>query len=401
MPKPVDVVVLGGGLIGLAAARVLSAAHPGKRIIVLEKEAQVVSHQSGRNSGVMHAGIYYQPGSLKARLCRSGKADLETYARNKGIPVEQSGKLIVALSGDEIGRLDELERRARANGVPGLRRIPGNKIPDIEPDAAGVAALHSPTTAVVDFRTVGRSLVEDLEAAGAEVRTGVCVLGMEERNDGVALATSRGEVSARIVLVCAGLHADRMARMAGLDPGGRIVPFKGRYYRLKAGSGVSVRGNIYPVPNPKFPFLGVHLTRRIDGEIWIGPTATLATGREAYRFTELAWRDLGDALGFGGLYRFLARNRSAVLREFPAGISKRLYSRQVCRYLPGVTAEDLESGPSGIRAQFMTRDGRLVDDFAFAESARMVHVLNAPSPAATAALSIGKYLASKVEQRLS
>ena len=394
----VDVVVVGAGIVGLATARALLRDRPGLDLVVLERD-EVAAHQSGHNSGVVHAGIYYAPGSLKARLCRSGKERLEAYAASRGIPFEQNGKLIVARNDEELGRLAELERRAAANGVPGLRRLAAAEITEIEPHVVGVAALHSPSTGVIDFPTVGRALRADLEAAGARVHTGATVIRVEERGHGAVVVTEEGELAASVVLTCGGLHADRLARASGLAVDGRIVPFKGHYYRL-TDPGL-VRGNVYPVPDPAFPFLGVHLTRRIDGEVWVGPTASLALGREAYAgLGSLSLRDLGQSLAFPGLYRFLGSNLGAVLRELPYGLSRRVYARQVRHYVPEVGAGDLEPGPAGIRAQLMTRRGRLVDDFAFAESTRVVHVLNAPSPAATAAFAIGEHLAEKVVDRL-
>jgi L-2-hydroxyglutarate oxidase LhgO len=394
-----DLIVSGGGILGLATARAVAEARTATRLVVVEKESELAFHQSGHNSGVVHAGIYYRPGSLKARLCRAGKVELEAYAAERGIPLEQSGKLIVARDESELDRLAGLQRRAEANGVPGLQRVDAGGIAAIEPHASGVAGLFSPTTGVVDFPTVARSLAGDVEAAGGEVRTGVRVFATTERAGGVVVETDAGDIHGSVALACAGLHADRLARTGGLEVDDRIIPFKGHYYRLRDPG--LVRGNIYPVPDPAFPFLGVHLTRRIDGEVWIGPTATLATGREAYRgIGGLSAADLRSSLTFPGLYRFLAANPGTVLREMPYGVSRRLYARQVRRYVPGVGAADLEPGPSGIRAQLMTREGRLVDDFSFAESARAVHVLNAPSPAATAAFAIGRHLAGKVIARL-
>ncbi|NQV07116.1 L-2-hydroxyglutarate oxidase [bacterium] len=395
-----DVVVVGAGVVGLAAARAITIDRPGTSVLVLEKEQRVATHQSGRNSGVVHAGVYYVPGSLKAELCRTGKTALERYVEERGIPIAHSGKVIIAVDDGEIPRLDELERRARANGVEGLLRIGAEGIKELEPAATGVAGLHSPRTAVVDFGDLAAALVEDVTGAGASVLTGRAVTSIEEGEDGAVVHTSAGDIHAGVVLACAGLHSDRLARVTHPELDARVVPFRGSYLRLRADKEHLVKGNVYPVPDPRYPFLGVHLTRRIDGEVWVGPNASLALGREAYKLSGASLRDLRDVMLYPGFWRFLAKNVQAAAREIPLTLSKRLMARAVRRYIPEVQASDLESGPAGIRAQVMRRDGSLVDDFLFLDGRRVIHVVNAPSPAATASLAIGDVLAAKVAERL-
>ncbi|MFP5332444.1 MAG: L-2-hydroxyglutarate oxidase [Acidimicrobiia bacterium] len=395
-----DVVVIGAGIVGLAAARALVTSRPDLQVTVLDKEHAVATHQTGHNSGVLHSGIYYKPGSLKAELCVRGKALVESYAAEHGIPVERNGKLVVAVDEDDLPRLDELHRRGTANGVEGLTRIPGEAIGEFEPNARGIAALHSPATAVVDFAAVARSMAADLAAAGVELRLGERVESIAEHDSRVTVTTSRDQVGARAVLSCAGLQADRVALAGGLRVDARIVPFKGLYFQLADDAGIDVRGNIYPVPDPRFPFLGVHLTRRIDDSVVVGPTAMLAAGREAYPGQPKSFADVVDALGFPGLRRFLTANPVSAARELAYNI-KPVYARAARRLVPDLRSEHLTAGMAGIRAQLMTPDGSLVDDFSFEESARVVHVLNAPSPAATASFAIGEVLASKVAERLT
>lgn len=394
-----DIAVVGAGIVGLATAWQLCRRQPDLRIVVVDKEQALASHQSGNNSGVLHAGIYYTPGSLKAQLCVRGKAMIEKYAADRGVPVETNGKLVVATSEDELDRLHALAERAEANGVPGARLIGPAELREREPAAEGVAALWSPYTGVIDFPAVCRALAEDIEAAGGSVRTGWPVSEIVPTGaSSVEVRGPRNVIRARTAVVCAGVQADRLAGSAAGDA--RIVPFRGSWYELTGPAADAVRGNIYPVPDPRFPFLGVHVTRRIDGSVWAGPNAFLTLNREGRRRTSVRPRDARDALTFGGLWRFAARNVRSAGPELTHELSRRSYAAEVARYLPGVEPRHLARGPAGIRAQAMLRDGRLVDDFLIREDGRVLHVLSAPSPAATASLAIGETLADLAMERL-
>lgn len=394
-----DVAVVGAGIVGLATAWQLLRRRPDLRVVVVDKEPTLASHQSGNNSGVLHAGIYYAPGSLKATLCVRGKAMIEKYAADRGVPIETNGKVVVAAGEDELGRLHALAERAAANGVPGARLIDAAELREREPAATGVAALWSPYTGVIDFPAVCRALAEDVEAAGGSVRTGWPVSEIVPTGAaGVEVRGPRGVVRARTAVSCAGVQADRLAGGAAGDA--RIVPFRGSWYELSGPAADAVRGNIYPVPDPRFPFLGVHVTRRIDGSVWAGPNAFLTLDREGRRRTSVNLSDARDALAFGGLWRFAARNLRAAGPELAHELSRRSYAREVARYLPDVKPEHLKRGPAGIRAQAMLRDGRLVDDFLIREDGRVIHVLSAPSPAATASLAVAETLADTTLARL-
>jgi L-2-hydroxyglutarate oxidase len=385
-----DIVVVGGGIVGLATAWTVLQRRPDAAVVVVEKESAIGVHQTGHNSGVLHAGIYYAPGSLKARLCRDGKQQIERYARDRGIPFDTNGKLVIAADDDEVPRLERLAERAERNGVPGLRWVDATGLQQIEPAAQGVAALHSPSTGVIDFRAVCDALAEDVRAAGGVVRTDWAVEHLS--GDGpVVVAGPAGRISARRVIACAGLQSDRLAGTQDV----RIVPFRGSWYRLRPPVADRIRGNIYPVPDPRYPFLGVHLTRRIDGEVWAGPNAFLALARERYRRWAIAPRDAVDVARFGGFWRFAARNLPTARRELVHDLSRHAYARAVARYVPGVRAADLERGPMGVRAQAMTSDGSMVDDFRIERRGGVVHVLNAPSPAATSALAIAETLVDR------
>lgn len=392
-----DVLVVGAGIVGLATARRLVNTNPELRVVVAEKEPDVGQHQSSHNSGVLHAGIYYAPGSLKARLCGHGKVALEQYATERDIPFEHNGKLIIATTPDELGRLDTLAERAAANQVPGVRRLNADELREHEPYARGVGALHSPATGVVDFMAVCRALAADIRSAGSDVLTGWPVDRVAESPTEVIAEGTSGAIRARCAIVCAGVYGDRLA---GVRHDVRIVPFRGSWYRLTGEAAKAVRGNIYPVPDPRFPFLGVHATRRIDGDVWAGPNAFLTLAREGRRRTSVTPRDARDSLLYGGLWRFAGKHLPAAGTELSHELSRRLYARAVSRYLPGVEASDLERGPAGIRAQAMRRDGTLVDDFLIRGEGSVVHVISAPSPAATASFAIGELLADRVLQRL-
>ena len=399
--RPLDVAVIGGGLVGLATAYRLLERRPDLRLAVLEREPELAFHQSGHNSGVVHAGIYYPPGSLKARLCREGKEALESFCAAHGIPLQRVGKLIVALTDGEFPRLAELSDRGTANGVPGLEVVGPERLRELEPHAAGLRALWSPSTAVVDFRQVALALADDIRDRGASVQTGREVLGIERRPEAIVLSTTGGTVKARSVIACAGLWSDRVAALAGdLGPDApRIVPFRGDYYTLDEGARRLVRGLIYPVPRPGFPFLGVHLTRRIDGEVWAGPNAVLAFSRTGYRRRDVSVRDLAATLTHPGFLRLASRFARTGLGELWRDVSKGAFFADVRRYVPELRIEQLRPGPSGVRAQAVRRDGTLLDDFDLATSGRILHVRNAPSPAATACLAIGATMAQRAIER--
>jgi (S)-2-hydroxyglutarate dehydrogenase len=382
-----DAIVVGGGLIGLATARSLLLQRPTLRLAVLEKEDGVARHQSGHNSGVLHSGVYYAPGSLKARLCREGKLELERYADERGIPRVERGKLIVALDRSELDRLSELEHRARANGVEGLRVLDGDELREVEPNVRGIRALHAPRTGVIDFVRVAEAYAGDLREAGAELHFGSEVTRLRASHGRVDIETPGRAFTAGLVVTCAGLQADRLAGA------GRIVPFRGDYYTLSPRAGALVNGLVYPVPDPSFPFLGVHLTKGVDGTVVAGPNAVLALARERYGRLALSPRDAAATLAYPGFWRFAARHARTGAAEVWRDLSKRAFLRDLQRYLPDVGAGDVRFGPSGIRAQALGRDGRLLDDFVIERAGRILHVVNAPSPAATSSLAIGAHIA--------
>jgi L-2-hydroxyglutarate oxidase LhgO len=390
-----DLAVIGAGIIGLATARALLLARPKLRVAVVEKESQVGVHQTGHNSGVLHSGIYYAPGSLKATLCRKGKAAMERYADERGIAYARHGKLIVAIHDSEYERLDELQRRAIANGIQGLRMLSGDEIAEVEPAAAGLRALHAPETGVIDYGAVTRALADDVRSLGGSVILGEDVRGIAVRNGSVVLSATSKTIEAANLISCGGLQSDRIARAAGLRPRARIVPFRGDYYTLTPSAAAKVRGLIYPVPDPRFPFLGVHFTRKIDDSVVAGPNAVLALAREGYGRAAVRPRDVADAVGYGGVWRFVLRHSRIAAGEVWRDLSKRAFVNDMRRYVPSIDTVDVTFGPSGIRAQAMTPEGGLVDDFLIEGTARMMFVLNAPSPGATASLAIGEELASR------
>jgi 2-hydroxyglutarate dehydrogenase len=388
-----DVVVVGAGIVGLATARELLLRAPGRSVAVLEREPEVGRHQSSHNSGVIHAGIYYAPGSLKARLCVEGARELYAFCERHGVPHERCGKVIVARSEWELSRLDELERRGRANAVPGLARIGPEQLAQLEPHVRGVAALHSPATGVVDFGAVTRALGDEVRAAGGEIITGRRVDGLRTVRGRIVLHDAEGELSARFAVLCAGAWSDRLAAAAGasLDP--RIVPFRGAYVRLRPERRHLVRTQVYPVPDPALPFLGVHLSRGVDGEVSIGPTALLAGARDAYRLRRVRPRDLGSTLAWPGTWRMMRRFWRTGLTELHHAVSRGALARAAAEYVPQLEPRDVVPGFAGVRAQALARDGRLVDDFVFERGERVLHVRNAPSPGATSSLLIGDRIA--------
>jgi (S)-2-hydroxyglutarate dehydrogenase len=392
-----DVAVVGGGILGLATAYRLLQLRPALRLAILEKESEVARHQSGHNSGVVHAGLYYTPGSLKARLCREGKQELEAFCAAHDVPVRQIGKLVVALTDEELPRLRALHERASQNGVPGLELIGPERMREIEPHAAGIQALWSPSTGIVDYTRVALAYAQEVRDRGGQIATNRRVTGIDERNGELVVRWSGGEVAAKSVIACAGLWADRVAAMTG-DAGEdapRIVPFRGDYYTLTPDARELVRGLIYPVPDPRFPFLGMHFTRRIDGEVWAGPNAVLAFAREGYRRRDVSPADLIATLTYPGFLRLAGRYLRTGLAELWRDWSKRAFLSELRRYVPELGGDQLNFGPSGVRAQALARDGSMVDDFDLAGSGRILHVRNAPSPAATASLAIGRVLAER------
>jgi 2-hydroxyglutarate dehydrogenase len=392
--------VVGGGILGLAVARELLARHPDAGLCVFEREPELASHQTGRSSGVIHAGIYYAPGSLKARLCVEGARDLYDYCERRGIDARRDGKLIVAAEESELSRLDELERRGSANRVPGLRRLAADQISEIEPHAKGVAALHSANTGVVDFRAVARAFADDVAAAGGSVVTG-CEVGGLRVGGGIELRHRGGSTLAGFAVFCAGAWADRLAVAAGAPADPRIVPFRGSYLRLRPERRQLVRASIYPVPDPDLPFLGAHLTRTIDGEVLLGPSALMVGARDAYELWRVRPRDLASTVAWPGTRRLIARHWRAALGEIGRAGSRRAFVRELRRYLPELRAEDAAPAFSGVRAQALDRKGRLVDDFVVHRTERAIHIRNAPSPAATSALALARLIADEADPELS
>jgi (S)-2-hydroxyglutarate dehydrogenase len=390
------VAVVGGGILGAAVARRVLQVEPDARVTLLEKEDALAGHQTGRNSGVVHAGLYYVPGSLKARLCRSGVAMLKEFCEQKGLVYDECGKVLVALDAAEQQRLDAIRERALANGVPGVRVLSGEQLQEIEPHVRGVAGLHSPHTAIVDYGAVTRAYAADAEAAGGQVLTGTEVTGLSERGAEVVVRTrhagSSSEQAHDLVIACAGLHADKVAALAGAEPDPRIVPFRGEYYLLRPERRHLCRGLIYPVPDPRYPFLGVHLTRRVDGEVMVGPNAVLALAREGYSWGTVSPRDLRDAVAWAGFRRFARQHWLTGVREMRGSLSRKAFVAAASRYVPELTADDVVPGPRGNRAQALRRDGSLVDDFDIARRGRVLAVRNAPSPAATSSLAIAEHV---------
>jgi L-2-hydroxyglutarate oxidase len=394
-----DVAVIGGGLLGLATAMALSR---WRQVTVLEAEERLAVHQSGHNSGVIHSGIYYKPGSLKAELCAAGSRALYRFCAEEGIAHERCGKLIVATSPDELPRLDELERRGAANGLAGVRRLKAEEIRDFEPHATGIAALHVPATGIADYPAVARAYARRIEATGGRVLTGARLTGVRRDGPGLVAETPAGAVRARLLVNCAGLQSDRVARLCGADPEVRIFPFRGEYYDLAPERRSLVRALIYPVPDPRFPFLGVHLTRRVvDGSIEAGPNAVLALKREGYRWRDVSLRDAAAIAAWPGFWRLAARFGRIGAYEVRRSLSKGLFVRDLQRLVPEIAAADVHRAGSGVRAQALDAQGGLLDDFRIVRSERAIHVLNAPSPGATASISIGERIAAMAAEALA
>jgi (S)-2-hydroxyglutarate dehydrogenase len=395
-PHPHDVTIIGAGIIGLATADALLQRWPDLRLLLLEKEADVAHHQTGNNSGVVHAGIYYTPGTLRAELCVKGVGMLRDFCAEEGVAYDEVGKVIVATEEGELPRLDRLLERGRANGVPGLRLIDAEELRRIEPHAAGLRAIHSPHTAIVDYPGVCRALLQRIRSRGAEVRFQSRLQGVRELGGGLELQSSHGNLRSQRLITCGGLHADRLARLTGSDPAVRIIPFRGEYYYLRPERRDLVRGLIYPVPDPDLPFLGVHFTRTVHGEVEAGPNAVFALAREGYDWTRVSLADLAETFAYPGFWRLARRVWRIGAYEMVRSLSTATFVRSLRKLVPSVMVADVRRGGAGVRAQAVGRDGRLLDDFAFAEGPRALHLLNAPSPAATAALAIGAHLAERV-----
>ncbi|HSJ31034.1 MAG TPA: L-2-hydroxyglutarate oxidase [Longimicrobiales bacterium] len=395
MKQPDPVVVIGAGLVGLASARAFARANPRFPVIVLEKESAVASHQSGHNSGVLHAGLYYRPGSAKARLAVQGIRAMVEYCADRGIPYERCGKLVVSVDESEVPRLRALLDRGTANGLTGLRWLSPSEAREREPEVDCTAALHVPEEGIVDFPAVARSLARDIAALGGEVRIDTALSAVHPDGKAWRLETNRGDVRAQFVVNCAGLHADRVANWLKAPDVPPIIPFRGDYYKLRHDREHLVRHLIYPVPDPAFPFLGVHFTRLIGGGVECGPSAVLALKREGYGRTDVDARDALSSMSYPGMWRFLGRHPAMVAAELWRTASRKAFTRRLQRLLPALEASDLVPGGSGVRAQAITRDGRLVEDFLFREGPASLHVLNAPSPAATASLAIGDVVARR------
>ena len=385
-----NVIIIGGGVVGLAVALEITRRFPNLRLLVLEKEDGVARHQSGRNSGVIHSGIYYKPGSLKARLCVSGAAAMVEFCREHGVPFQVCGKVIVATHADELPRLEALRQQGEANGLTGLRLISPEELREIEPHASGLQALLVPSTGITDYAVVCQKYAELISAAGGTVLTSAPATGIRRSANEIVVETPRGAFSAGSLINCAGLFSDRISRMAGDEPSAMIVPFRGEYYDLVPERASLVRALIYPVPDPRFPFLGVHFTRRITGKVDAGPNAVLAFAREGYRATDINLRDSASALAFPGFWRMAFRHWRNGFAEWYRSLSKPAFVRELQRMLPEIRGNDLVPGGSGVRAQALKPDGALVDDFQFVPSGKVLHVLNVPSPAATASLTIAQ-----------
>ncbi len=389
--------IVGGGILGLAIGREITRRFAGATVHVFEKEDRLAAHQTGHNSGVVHAGIYYKPGSLKAQLCTRGRQLLHEFCQQRDLPYDECGKLVVAVDKSELGRLDALETTARENGVPGLTRIDASAITDLEPHAAGLAALHSPATAITDFVAIATAYGDDIAAAGGQIMLSTTVDRIERRSDGIEVTTPNGGRRLRLLVVCAGLQADRVSRPVDGHDAPRIVPFRGEYMTVNPDKRDLVRGLIYPVPDPRYPFLGVHFTRRVSGEVEVGPNAVLALRREGYRRSDVRLADVRDIVSWPGFWRMARRHWRTGITEVRGSLSVKAYMRAASRYVPEIGAADVSRAGSGIRAQAVDRDGSLVDDFRIFDHDGIVTIRNAPSPAATSSLAIAEYVVDRMQ----
>ncbi len=394
-----DVVVIGAGIVGLATALELTRRHPALRIVVLEKESQVATHQTGRNSGVIHSGLYYKPGSYKAKMCVAGATEMIAFCREHALPIELCGKVVVATSESELPALAELHSRGLANGVANLRLLSAEEIREIEPHTTGIRGLHVPGTGITDYAMVAAKYAELITAKGGEVKLGAEVKGITRDNGETILSTTVGEFRAGQVINCAGLHSDEISRMAGADLNLRIVPFRGEYYELVTSKHYLVRGLIYPVPDPRFPFLGVHFTRRVHGGVEAGPNAVLAFKREGYTKTSFRFADAMGTAAFPGFWKMARKHWKNAVGEYYRSFSKPAFVKALQKLLPELTEADIIPGGSGVRAQALDSDGKLLDDFRFVHTEGIIHVCNVPSPAATASLVIGREIVNQLDER--
>ena len=393
-----DFVVIGGGIVGLSTARALLERHPGARLAVLEKEGGWARHQTGHNSGVIHSGIYYKPGSLKARFCLEGARALVEFCRERGIEYEICGKIIVATEPGELQLLDDLHERGLKNGLA-VEKLDPKQLKEAEPHATGLAGLSVPSTGIVDYTRVANAFATLVEEKGGQLRTGTRVQSVSETGSAVEVRTNRGVIRARTLVNCAGLHSDRVARLCGVDPGTKIVPFRGEYYELRSEKRYLVKNLIYPVPNPNFPFLGVHFTRSVEGMVEAGPNAVLGLAREGYKKTDFVLKDFVEELTYPALWRLARTNWRTGVGEIHRSLSKKAFVRGLQKLVPEVQAGDIVPIAAGVRAQALTKEGKLVDDFLISEGENSIHVLNAPSPAATASIPIGEEIARRTVER--
>ncbi|MDA1015446.1 MAG: L-2-hydroxyglutarate oxidase [Planctomycetota bacterium] len=395
-----DIIIVGGGIVGLATAYRLVQTYPGKRIVILEKEAELAHHQTGHNSGVLHSGIYYRPGSLRAQNCRTGKLAMEEFCREHEVPFDLCGKVIVAIDEAEIVRLESILERGQQNGVA-CEMIDRNRLLEIEPHSAGIQAIHVPEAGIVDYRQVCNRLAEIVRNAGGTVTCDARVTSIQQSNGKVVVVSTAGDFEATCLVNCTGLHSDRTTKLGGIRPENKIVPFRGEFFELKPEVHHFVRGLIYPVPDPRFPFLGVHFTRVIHGGVECGPNAVLAFAREGYRKTDINLRDLAESLTYPGFLRMALKYWKTGLGEMWRSVSKRAFVKALQRLVPEIRSEHLVTAPSGVRAQLLGRDGSIVDDFVIQENDRIVNVCNAPSPAATASLNVGTLVVERLASRLT
>ena len=391
-----DFIIVGGGIVGLATGLRILEAKPGMKLLLLEKEGSLGRHQTGHNSGVLHAGLYYKPGSLKAKLAVEGLREMVSFCQAHKVSHEQCGKIVVATEPDELPRLEKLMERGAANGLKGLRKLSSEEIREIEPHAAGLAAIHVPEEGIVDYAGVVKAMAKEIKTLGGEVRTGEPVEGLKGAGGIWRVKTSNETYETSQVVACAGLHSDRIVSRSEMKPSAKIIPFRGEYYMIRKERQFLVRNLIYPVPDPQFPFLGVHFTRMVKGGVEAGPNAVLAMAREGYTWGDINIRDLGESLAFPGLWKFMLKYPSLCSYEIWRSISRKEFCRSLQKLVPEICEDDLETGTAGVRAQAMSSDGSLVEDFSFVEGPGILHVVNAPSPAATASLAIGAEIARRL-----
>ena len=394
-----DVVIIGAGIVGLATAYQLLQRYPGKSVRILEKEASPALHQTGHNSGVLHSGIYYKPGSYKAKNCREGKALMEAFCEKEGISYEICGKVIVALDETELPAMETIFKRGLENGVD-CEKISGDQLREIEPHAAGIEAIRVPEAGIVSYPQVCKRFAERIAEMGGSIQYNARVTGMLENSEGTVVQTNHGDVIAKVVVNCAGLQNDRVTKMSGAKPPARIVPFRGEYYELKEDAKHLCKHLIYPVPDPNFPFLGVHFTRMIDGSVECGPNAVLALAREGYTWTDINFRDLAGTLGYGGFWKMMSKHWRSGMGEMHRSISRKAFTKALARLMPEIRETHLQKAPAGVRAQALMPDGSMIDDFLYKEHGQVVNVCNAPSPAATSSLSIGQAIVERVSGRI-